>query len=146
MCIRDSADTMLLSYSLDNGLTKHNMDDLAYYHFQHTCIKFKDVVGTGKNEITFDKVTIDNAVNYAAEDSLLTFRLFKNLYPRLIKERANFVYKNIDFWIYKKMKIPRTYLEKSGKNLKHLERRSFPPASMRLAGYIYKTGLLAPTG
>ncbi|MDC3023664.1 DNA polymerase I [Pelagibacteraceae bacterium] len=90
------ADTMLISYSIDNGIYKHNLDDLSFNHLNHTTIKYKEVVGTGKNEITFDKVTIDNAVNYAAEDSLLTFRLFKNLYPRLIKERANFVYQNID--------------------------------------------------
>ncbi len=90
------ADTMLISYSIDNGIYKHNLDDLSFNHLNHTTIKYKEVVGTGKNEITFDKVTIDNAINYAAEDSLLTFRLFQNLYPRLIKEKANFVYQNID--------------------------------------------------
>ena len=81
------ADTMLISYSIDNGIYKHNLDDLSFNHLNHTTIKYKEVVGTGKNEITFDKVTIDKAINYAAEDSLLTFRLFQNLYPRLIKER-----------------------------------------------------------
>jgi len=90
------ADTMLISYSIDNGIYKHNLDELSFNHLNHTTIKYKEVVGTGKNEITFDKVTIDKAINYAAEDSLLTFRLFQNLYPRLIKEKANFVYKNID--------------------------------------------------
>jgi len=90
------ADTMLISYSIDNGIFKHNLDDLSFNHLNHTTIKYKEVVGTGKNEITFDKVTIDNAIKYAAEDSLLTFRLFQNLYPRLIKEKANFVYQNID--------------------------------------------------
>ncbi len=90
------ADTMLISYSIDNGIFKHNLDDLSFNHLNHTTIKYKEVVGTGKNEITFDKVTIDKAINYAAEDSLLTFRLFHYLYPRLIKEKANFVYQNID--------------------------------------------------
>ncbi len=90
------ADTMLISYSIDNGIFKHNLDDLSFNHLNHTTIKYKEVVGTGKNEITFDKVTIDKAINYAAEDSLLTFRLFQHLYPRLIKEKANFVYRNID--------------------------------------------------
>ncbi len=90
------ADTMLISYSIDNGIHKHNLDDLSFNHLNHTTIKYKDVVGTGKNEITFDRVAIDNAVEYAAEDSLLTFKLYQNLYPRLIKEKANFVYQNID--------------------------------------------------
>ena len=90
------ADTMLISYSIDNGVYKHNLDDLSFNHFNHTTIKYKEVVGTGKNEITFDKVSINDALNYAAEDSHLTFKLFLNLYPRLVKERANFVYKKID--------------------------------------------------
>ncbi len=90
------ADTMLISYSIDNGIFKHNLDELSFNHLNHTTIKYKEVVGVGKNEITFDKVTLDNAINYAAEDSLLTFRLYQYLYPRLIKEKANFVYQNID--------------------------------------------------
>ncbi len=90
------ADTMLISYSIDNGINKHNLDDLSFTHLNHTTIKYKDVVGTGKNEITFDKVPIDKAVKYAAEDSLLTLKLFNKLYPRLVKERASFVYTNID--------------------------------------------------
>ncbi len=90
------ADTMLMSYSIDNGIYKHNLDDLSFNHLNHTTIKYKDVVGSGKNEITFDKVSIDKAVNYAAEDSLLTYKLFLKLYPKMVKQRANFVYQNID--------------------------------------------------
>ena len=90
------ADTMLISYSIDNGLHKHNLDDLSFNHLDHTTIKYKDLVGTGKNEITFDKVAIENAVNYAAEDSSLTLKLFLYLYPRLVREKSNFVYQNID--------------------------------------------------
>ena len=48
---------MLISYSIDNGIYKHNLDDLSFNHLNHTTIKYKEVVGTGKNEITFDKVT-----------------------------------------------------------------------------------------
>ena len=90
------ADTMLISYAIDNGFYKHNLDDLSFNHFNHTTIKYKEVVGIGKNQITFDKVPIEKALNYAAEDSFLTFKLFLHLYPRLVKERSNFVYQNID--------------------------------------------------
>ncbi len=90
------ADTMLISYSIDNGIYKHNLDDLSFNHLNHTTIKYKDIVGTGKNEITFDKVPINEAVNYAAEDALITLKLYLKLYPRLVKEKANFVYQNID--------------------------------------------------
>ena len=89
-------DTMLLSYALDNGLTRHGMDELAYRHFNHSTIKYKDIVGSGKKQITFDYVPINKASDYAAEDALITLKLFNYLKPRLIIEKASNVYENID--------------------------------------------------
>ncbi len=132
------ADTMLMSYSIDNGIYKHNLDDLSFNHLNHTTIKYKDVVGTGKNEITFDKVTIDNAINYAAEDSLLTFRLFQNLYPRLIKEKANFVYQNIDLPLIEVLSsIEANGIEVNKKFLTSLS-NEFENESKKLEKNIYK--------
>ena len=87
---------MLLSYALDNGLTRHGMDDLAYRHLNHSTIKFKDLVGTGKKQITFDYVPIDVASKYAAEDALITLKLHSHLKPRLIKEKLSSIYELID--------------------------------------------------
>ncbi len=132
------ADTMLISYSIDNGIYKHNLDDLSFNHLNHTTIKYKEVVGTGKNEITFDKVTIDNAINYAAEDSLLTFRLFQNLYPRLIKEKANFVYQNIDLPLVEVLSsIEANGIEVNKKFLTSLS-KEFENESKKLEKNIYK--------
>ena len=64
---------MLFSYAVDNGITKHNMDDLAYLHFKHTNIKFKELLDLEK-KITFDFVEIDKALDYAAEDALITLK------------------------------------------------------------------------
>ncbi len=90
------ADTMLLSYAIDNGVTKHNMDDLAYLHLNHSNIKFKELVGSGKKEITFDYVEINKALEYAAEDALVTLKLFNFLNKRVKTEKNNFVYNEID--------------------------------------------------
>ena len=90
------ADTMLLSYAIDNGVTKHNMDDLAYLHLNHTNIKFKELVGSGKKEITFDYVDLNRALEYAAEDALITLKLYNFLNDRLKNEKSNFVYNEID--------------------------------------------------
>ncbi len=90
------ADTMLMSYALDNGLTRHGMDDLAFMHFNHSTIKFKDIVGSGKKQITFDYVDIKEATNYAGEDALITFKLFQLLQQRIIKETGSFIYEKID--------------------------------------------------
>ena len=90
------ADTMLISYAIDNGVTKHNMDDLAYLHLNHTNIKFKELVGSGKKEITFDYVDLNRALEYAAEDALITLKLYNFLNDRLKNEKSNFVYNEID--------------------------------------------------
>ncbi len=132
------ADTMLISYSIDNGIYKHNLDDLSFNHLNHNTIKYKDVVGTGKNEITFDKVSIESAVNYAAEDSLLTYKLFLNLYPRLIKERANFVYQNIDLPLVEVLsKIEQNGIEVNKNFLTKLS-KDFEKESKKLELNIYK--------
>ena len=89
-------DTMLLSYVLDNGLTRHGMDDLAFRHLNYTTIKYKDLVGSGKKQITFDYVQIDEATKYAAEDALITLKLYNQLKPRLITEKVSSIYEKID--------------------------------------------------
>jgi DNA polymerase-1 len=89
-------DTMLLSYDLDAGLGGHGMDDLAKRHLDHACIEFKDVCGTGKNQVTFDKVPLDRATEYAAEDADVTLRLWQRLKPRLSREAATRVYELVD--------------------------------------------------
>jgi DNA polymerase-1 len=89
-------DTMLLSYDLDAGLGGHGMDELAKRHLDHACIEFKDVCGSGKNQISFDQVPIDRATEYAAEDADVTLRLWQRLKPRLVPEAANRVYELVD--------------------------------------------------
>ena len=80
-------DTMLLSYCLNGGLHSHGMDELAKRLLGIETIKFKDIVGTGKAQITFDYVPIEEAVKYAAEDADVTLRLHKILKDRLSREK-----------------------------------------------------------
>ncbi|ARS28574.1 DNA polymerase I [Sphingomonas sp. KC8] len=89
-------DTMLLSYDLDAGLRGHGMDELSVAHLAHQPIPFKDVCGTGKSQITFDKVPLDRATAYAAEDADVTLRLWRKLKPRLAREGATRVYELVD--------------------------------------------------
>ena len=81
-------DTMLMSYSLDAGKNRHNMDTLSEIHLGHKTIKFKDLVGTGKKQINFSEVDIDLAKDYAAEDADITYRLYKIF----LKSLKNFVF------------------------------------------------------
>jgi len=86
ICLTPLDDTMLLSYALDAGLHGHGMDALSEIHLGHKPIPFKEVTGTGKKKITFDRVPIDKATAYAAEDADITLRLHGVLKPRLVRE------------------------------------------------------------
>jgi DNA polymerase-1 len=88
--------SMVLSYVLEGGLHGHGLDELALLHFDHTTIKFKDVAGTGKNRITFDRVPLDKALDYAAEDADYTGRLQALLKPQLAAEHMVTVYETLE--------------------------------------------------
>lgn len=89
-------DTMLLSYVLDGASHGHSMDELARLHLNHDTIKFADVCGTGKNQVTFDRVPLDKALAYAAEDADITLRLHQVLKARLLSERMVAVYETLE--------------------------------------------------
>ena len=85
-------DTMLMSYVLDAGKNRHNMDTLSEIHLNHKTISFKDLVGTGKKEINFSEVDVEKAKDYAAEDADITFRLYKKFFKSLKEEKMINIY------------------------------------------------------
>ncbi|GAB6052079.1 DNA polymerase I [Magnetospira thiophila] len=89
-------DTMLLSFVLEGGLHGHGMDELAQLHLGLQTIKFSEVAGSGKKQITFDRVPLDEALDYAAEDADVTLRLHQLLKPRLVAEKLCTVYETLE--------------------------------------------------
>ncbi|PJE26608.1 DNA polymerase I [Pseudooceanicola marinus] len=89
-------DTMLISYALHAGLHGHGMDALSDRYLGHTPIPIKEIIGTGKSQITFDRVPIDKATRYAAEDADITLRLWQTLKPRLHREQVTTVYETLE--------------------------------------------------
>ena len=85
-------DTMLMSYVLDAGKNRHNMDSLSEIHLNHKTIAFKDLVGTGKKEINFKDVDLEKAKDYAAEDADITYRLYKKFHKSLKNEKMINIY------------------------------------------------------
>ena len=85
-------DTMLLSYTLDAGNNRHNMDTLAKLHLGHKTISYKDVVGTGKKQLNFSEVDLKSATEYAAEDADITLRLYEILSERVAEEKLEKIY------------------------------------------------------
>jgi DNA polymerase-1 len=89
-------DTLVMSFDLDAGRSGHGLDELAAAHFEHECIAFKSVCGTGQKQITFDQVPLDAATEYAAEDADICLRLWQRLKPRMATEGVTGVYEMID--------------------------------------------------
>ena len=85
-------DTMLISYTLDAGINRHNLNTLSEIHLNHKAISYKEVVGSGKKQLNFSDIDLDKATEYAAEDADLTLRLFNLLEARMNEAKLNKVY------------------------------------------------------
>jgi len=116
-------DTMLLSYTLDAGNNRHNMDVLSEIHLGHKTISYKDVVGSGKKQLNFSEVNLKEATRYAAEDADVTLRLYNILKNRIDVENLNKIYEVFEKPMVKLLsklemngiKIDDTYLKKLSK-------------------------------
>ena len=89
-------DTMLLSYAMNGGLHNHGMDALSERYLDHSPISIKTLIGSGKSAITFDKVKIEDAVTYAAEDADITLRLWKIFKQKLHLSKVTKVYESLE--------------------------------------------------
>ncbi|MFV0244612.1 MAG: DNA polymerase I [Qingshengfaniella sp.] len=89
-------DTMLISYAQHAGLHGHGMDALSEKYLDHTPVPIKPLLGAGKSAITFDRVPIDKASAYAAEDADITLRLWQLLKPQLHQARTTTVYETME--------------------------------------------------
>ena len=128
---------MLMSYVLDAGKNRHNMDTLSEIHLHHKTISFKEIVGTGKKEINFSDVELDKAMEYAAEDADITYRLYKIFSKNLKLEKLTNIYeifekpliKILAFMEIEGIKVDNKFLkalsEKFGKKINKLEKEVF---------------------
>ncbi|WP_309666060.1 DNA polymerase I, partial [Tabrizicola sp.] len=89
-------DTMLMSYAMHAGTNNHGMDTLSDLYLGHQPIPIKSLLGSGKSQVTFDRVTIDDAVKYAAEDADVTLRLWQLFKPQLHHARVTTVYETLE--------------------------------------------------
>ena len=130
-------DTMLMSYVLDAGKNRHNMDTLSEIHLNHKTITFKEMVGTGKKEINFSEVELQKAMEYAAEDADITYRLYKIFNKNLKTEKLTNIYEIFEkplieilaFMEIEGIRIDSEFLknlsEKFEKKIKNLEKQIF---------------------
>jgi DNA polymerase-1 len=89
-------DTMLMSSALFAGLHNHGMNTLSDLYLGHNPISIKSLLGTGKSAVTFDRVPVDDAVKYAAEDADITLRLWQRFKPQLHRKQVTTVYEVLE--------------------------------------------------
>ena len=90
-------DTMLMSFCLDAGKhIGHGMDNLAKNHLNIDVISYSDVTGKGKDQITFDYVSVNEALQYSAQDADITFQLYLYFGKRLFEEKMMAFYETIE--------------------------------------------------
>ncbi len=130
-------DTMLMSYTLDAGKNRHNMDTLSEIHLNHKTISYKDIVGSGKKQINFNEVEILKAKDYAAEDADVTYRLYKIFEKNLKSEKLKEIYEIFEKPFIKILalmeingvKIDSTFLNNLSKKfeqkIRNLEKKNF---------------------
>jgi len=130
-------DTMLISYTLDAGSNRHNLDTLSEIHLNHKTISYKELVGTGKNKLNFSDIALDKATEYAAEDADVTLRLYNFLMARLNEEKLNKIYEAFEKPMVKLLsklefngiKVDDIYLKKLSENfedkLKKIEKEIY---------------------
>ena len=145
--IKPIEDTMLISYTLDAGINRHNMDTLSEIHLGHKTITFKELVGSGKNKLNFADIELAKATEYAAEDADVTLRLYENLRERMDEEKLNKIYEYFEKPMVKLLaklefngiKVDANYLKKLStqfeKKLKKIEKGIFD-----IAGKIFNIG------
>ena len=94
--LRNCDDAQLMSYALDAGRGSHDLDKLSASWLGHTTITHGELIGSGKNKLSFDQVPIEKASEYSAEDADEIYRLWRLFKPRLVGERMNVVYETLE--------------------------------------------------
>jgi DNA polymerase-1 len=89
-------DVQLMSYALDAGRGSHAQASLAERWLSHAVISHGELIGSGKNKLTFGQVAIDRATAYSAEDADVALRLWTVLKPRLVADRMTAVYETLE--------------------------------------------------
>ena len=133
-------DTMLESYVCNSVASRHDLDTLCEKHLEHINIHFEDVAGKGAKQITFDRVELDTALDYAAEDADMVLRLHQVFWKELQqkkKAKQKELYETIELPMLKVLSnverngvmLDAKQLEKQGKQLSkriiEVEKQSF---------------------
>ncbi|MFH0888284.1 MAG: DNA polymerase I [Planctomycetota bacterium] len=131
-------DIMIASYLINPARRGHSLEEIAQEYLGHQVVTYKDVVGTGKKEITFDKVDVNRAKDYSAEDADVTFLASKILLPRIEKERLDKLYEKLEIPLIEVLALMETTGVKIDTELLGILSKEFQEKIERLKKAIYK--------
>ncbi|MBT6179065.1 MAG: DNA polymerase I [Deltaproteobacteria bacterium] len=89
-------DSMLAAYILNATLSSYSLDALAREELQHETISYKSLTGTGKKQIGFDEVAVEDASRYASEDADIAYKLCEILAKRMSSSSMAHVYRDLE--------------------------------------------------
>jgi DNA polymerase-1 len=68
-------DTMIAAHLISPNSRSYKLDNLSISHLNYKMVPIKDLIGSGKNQITMDQVTLEDISFYAAEDADVVIEL-----------------------------------------------------------------------
>lgn len=89
-------DTMLASYLLNPGSRQHNLDSVTFSELGFEKISKDDLLGKGKDKLSFSELPAEKLSLYSCEDADFTFRLVKKLKPELRKQKMEKLFNNVE--------------------------------------------------
>ncbi len=118
-----ACDTMVASYLVNPTKHNHSLEEIAREYLDHRMISYKDVVGSGKKEVTFDQVDLNTAKNYSCEDSDVALLVSHILLPKVEEEGLTDLFNRVEIPLIEVLahmemngvKIDRSLLEEMSK-------------------------------
>jgi DNA polymerase-1 len=144
-----AGDTMIAHYLLHAGARTHGLDDLTREYFNHENISIKSLIGTGKKQVTMDKVRTEEVRKYAGEDADTAFRLAALLEPQLARDYRRKLYDEMELPLIRVLadmeltgiRLDLPFLQKLGTDMA-AELDGIEKEIYRLAGHEFNIGSL----
>jgi DNA polymerase-1 len=89
-------DTMIASYLLNPTRHSHTLSEIAQEYLDRSLMNYKELVGSGLKEITFDRIEFEKARGYGCECADITLQLSRLLFPKLKDDGLNELFDHLE--------------------------------------------------
>jgi DNA polymerase-1 len=89
-------DTMIAAHLISPNVRSYKLDNLSLTHLGYKMVPIQDLIGSGKNQITMDQVTLEDVSFYAAEDADVVIELTDIFLKELKNQKLYNYFKTIE--------------------------------------------------